>query len=354
MGAMLAVPTRRADLTAAWATRAVARRHPGAEVEAVRIVPLGVGTNARLRILVSYAGCDGPPSLFVKMPGRSVARLALLALGALASEARLAEATTGLPLEHPVFYGGGWTRTSAVVVSEDVEASGGRPNTPASPLTVDEVADGLSQLARLHARFWGLPLPEDLSFVRPWRLGRGWAPLSAASLRHGLAVLERAGRPDLVPPQLGAARLEREFRASSLRAREGPMTLLHGDPHPGNTYRPATGGVGFYDWQLVRTGNFTHDVSYFVVSCLSVEDRRRYERELLSEYLAVLAVLGVGAPTAKAAWAAYRSSPAFGYGTWLHTLSAGRFQARDACLAVLERFAAAYCDLAPHDDVVSD
>lgn len=342
---MLEVLSRLSEVTPEWATAALERHHPAAVVGTVEVVPLGEGTNVRARLLLSYTRGEGPPSLFVKMAGRGVSRLALMALGALTTEARLAAAGIRLPLEHPLFHGGGWTRGSAVVVADDVEASGGRPNTATSPLPRDEVASALAELACLHAAYWERPLPHSLAFVRPWRLGRRWAPVSAASLRRGFGLLARVGRHDLVPPGLDAVRLEREFRLSAVRAATGPQTLLHGDPHPGNTYRSGGGGTGFYDWQLVRTGNWCHDVSYFIVGSLDVEDRRRHEGALLASYLDVLTALGVRAPSRAEAWEGYRRAPAFGYGTWLHTLSAGLFQPRDVCLVTLERFAAAYREL---------
>ncbi|MHB1999953.1 MAG: phosphotransferase, partial [Solirubrobacteraceae bacterium] len=128
-------------------------------------------------------------------------------------------------------------------------------------------------------------------------------------------------------------------------AATGPQTLLHGDPHPGNTYALAGGRTGFYDWQLIRTGNWSHDVGYFLVSSLDVASRREHERELLGGYLAALRGYGVAAPDAAGAWERYRASPAYGLGAWLHTFSAGSFQPESVCVATLERFAAAYDDL---------
>lgn len=344
---MLSVPRRWGDVTPEWATAAIGRRVPDAVVGEVEIEPLGEGTNRRALVRLSYARGRGPESLFVKASGRLGPRLALLALGALRAEARLAASGVELPLEHPCFYSSGWRADRAVVVTEDLTASGGQPNVATSPLTPDQVAVGLSELAQLHAAFWGRPLESALSFLEPWRLGRRWAPVSWASLRFGLHKLAGTGRLDeLVPPGVDAAQLERRFRESALRAREGAQTVLHGDPHPGNTYALRSGGIGFYDWQLVRIGNWSHDVAYFVIGSLAVEQRRLAEEDLLAGYLEDLDRLGVNAPRMEEAWASYSAAPAFGYATWLHTFSAGLFQPRDVCLATLERFAAAYCDLA--------
>ena len=63
-----------------------------------------------------------------------------------------------------------------------------------------------------------------------------------------------------------------------------PQTLLHGDPHIGNTYVLPDDDVGFLDWQMVRRGNWSLDLGYFLQGALTIDERRRSERELLDEY----------------------------------------------------------------------
>ncbi|MHB1773533.1 MAG: phosphotransferase [Acidimicrobiales bacterium] len=353
------VPRRWSDISPTWMTASLARRLPGVVVSDVKVGAVVDGTNSRARVELSYGTGSGPRSVFVKARGRPIHRLALVALGAWAAEARLAESSVTLPLEHPVPYAAGIDRLrfSAVVIMEDVTNSGGRPNVGTGTLSVEEARSGLDGLARLHALYWDRPLPETLGFLRPWRLGAYWAPISAASLLRGLRRLEGADRRWLMPPSLRARDLERQFRMSAALAALGPQTVLHGDPHPGNTYGLAGGRTGFYDWQLVRRGNWSHDVGYFLVGSLAVEERRVHEKDLLAFYLDSLrragAGAGVEAPSDEAAWARYRASPAFGLGTWLHTLSVGTLQPLDICLATLERFATAYGDLETHRSVVA-
>ena len=56
------------------------------------------------------------------------------------------------------------------------------------------------------------------------------------------------------------------------------------------------------DWQLVQRGMWYIDVGYHIASTLTVEDRRESERELLQQYLACLAELGVEPPPWDEAW----------------------------------------------------
>ncbi len=344
---VLPVPRSLAELTPSWLTLAIANRCPGALVGAIEVGEVAAGTNRRASVRLAYTEGLGPSSVFIKMQGRMLHRLALVALGALAAEARLAASGLELPLDHPVAYASGvdWPRLATVVVMDDVVTDGGRPNDAGTALEVSEVEAGLDGLARLHAAYWDKRLPPALGFLRPWRLSRRWAPLSRSSLSRGLRRLEEAGQPELFPPRLDAAGLERQFRHSATLAATGPQTVLHGDPHPGNTYALPGNRTGFYDWQLVRTGNWSHDVGYFLVSSLDVADRRRHEEELLNRYLDALRRAGVDGPASGDAWRRYRATPAFGLGTWMHTLSAGSFQPFDVCLAILRRFAAAYEDL---------
>ena len=341
---MLAVPRSWPTLEPQWMTAALARHCPGAVVSEVRPGPLVDGTNRRRPLELTYARGSGPRHVFVKGPGRPLNRLALAALGALASEARLAEAGWRLPLEHPTLYAGAvdHRRLAALVVMEDVTRRGGRPNDARRPLSAEAVASGLSGLAALHGA--GLARPEALGFLRPWRLGGRWAALSLGSLFRGAARLERLGGGPL-PPGVSPRLLEVQFRESAARAATGPQTVLHGDPHPGNTYALGAERTGFYDWQLVRLGSWWHDVGYFLVGSLSVDDRRAHEQALLRHYLGELAARGAPAPLFAHAWESYRATPAFGLATWLHTLAFGTFQPVALCLATLERFAAAYDDL---------
>jgi Phosphotransferase enzyme family len=344
---VLPVPRSWSAITPAWMSAALSRHVPGTVVATVDVGPVRGGTNSRARIGLTYARGSGPPAVFVKGPGSAGNRLALLALGALAVEARLAESGVPLPLAHPRPFGGGvdWHRLATVVVMEDVTASGAVPGDGLAPLGVDDVRSGLAGLARLHAAYRDGRRPPALQFLRPWRLGPGWAAVSVASLARGLRRLARLGTPEGVGEAGGARVLGGQFARSAVLAATGPRAVLHGDPHPGNTYRLPDGRTGFLDWQLARTGHWSHDVGYFLAGSLEVEDRRRHERDLLAGYLDELA--GAGAPAVgwEEAWDRYRATPAFGLATWVHTLAFGSFQPAEVCVATIRRFAAAYADL---------
>jgi aminoglycoside phosphotransferase (APT) family kinase protein len=178
--------------------------------------------------------------------------------------------------------------------------------------------------------------------VAPWRLNRLWGAVSVANLAR---ATRRLGGEAALPDGAGPLHLGRQFRSSALLARTGPQTLLHGDPHPRNTYATAGGRTGFYDWQLARSGSWSHDVAYFVAGSLDPAARRAHEADLVRHYLGRLHDAGVEPPGWDEAWARYRAGPAFGLATWLHTLAFGSFQPRPLCLAMIRRYSAAYEDL---------
>lgn len=343
---VLNVPRSWSGLTPNWMTVALARHFPGAVVSEARIGDVADGTNSRARVRLRYQSGRGPESVFVKREGRVLNRLALLALGALESEAKLFDSGVRLPLEHPTPYAAAVDRRrlATVVVMEDVTLRSARPNGATVALTVGQVRSGLRGLAGLHAAYWDQPLPEPMRFLRPWRLGRVWAPVSLASLARALRLLRSRGHATPLPTGADAATLDRRFRRWAKVAVTGPQTVLHGDPHPGNTYALPGEVTGFYDWQLVRIGNWSHDIGYFVISSLDVADRRAHERDLLRYYLDQLTRAGAPALAFEEAWRLYRQTPAFGLGTWLHTLSGGGFQPVEECLVTIDRFAAGFAD----------
>jgi hypothetical protein len=343
----LPVPHSITDLTPEWMTTAISRRCPDAVVGEIDIGDIEDGTNRRASIQLSYLDGDGPRSVFVKVQGRTVHRLALWVLGAWSTEARFAESGADRPLEHPRPYAAAINRRrlATIVVMDDVTTYDGIPNDGVQELSVAEARDGLAGLANLHAAYWDRALPPELQFLQPWRMTRKLAPLSAANLSRGLRRLATIGEGGLIPATASVRSLETGFRHSSTLAGSGPQTLLHGDPHPANTYALPGARTGFYDWQLARTGHWSHDFGYFLAGSLTVEDRRQNERDLLAGYLEVLAGHGVSAPSINDAWERYRATPIYGLTTWIHTIAAGTFQPVDTCVATIRRFAAAYDDL---------
>lgn len=82
--------------------------------------------------------------------------------------------------------------------------------------------------------------------------------------------------------------------------------IVHGDPHVGNTFITSEGEPGFLDWQGLHIGSAFHDVAYFIVGALKIEDRLKYERDLVGQYLEALHTEGGPRFVVEEVWQEYR------------------------------------------------
>ena len=347
-GTDLQVPRSWEDVTPRWMTQVLSRSFPGAVVDRVDLGEIDVGTTSRVIATLGYSSGKGPASVFIKAQGSVDHRLVLASLYSLRKESWLFASGEELPLEVPAGYGVGIDarRLDCVLVMEDVTARGGVPNISTDPLGPAQVRDGLLGLARLHARHWGEPLPAELQFIRPWRVSPAWAGFFGGGISSGVLRLRRSGDADVLPEGLDSpVKAFRGFAKWARAARQGPQVLLHGDAHVGNTYALAGDRIGWYDWQLTRRGSWAHDVGYFIVSAMSVEDRRAHERELIGAYVDQVNAERPGALTFEQAWAAYSATPPYGLGIFLQTLGLGGYQSDEVSRVCVERFGRAGQDL---------
>jgi Phosphotransferase enzyme family len=337
------IPSRWEQITPEWVTAAIAVRHPKAKVKDVTILTRDDGTNKRVRLGLTYQRGCGPQTLFLKTHETSH-RSVHLRNGNLFNEARLFATRVPLNIEHPLIFKAmiDWLDVNYLLVMEDLQQRGADPRDATRPMTVDQVASGLRGLAQLHSQFWGTQ-HRKLRWVKTWAPTEGW--------QHGLKARIPAGL-DLAADTLPLA--ARKFSGDEIVALwaryvatlvQGPMTLLHGDAHIGNTYVLPDGGVGFLDWQVVRRGEWSQDVGYFLVGCLTEEDRRRNERALLDEYRCSLTIPNELRPTPDELWLRYRASAAYGLAIWLSTLGSNGFQSREISMALTQRYAAAFDEL---------
>ncbi|WP_409435197.1 phosphotransferase [Mycobacterium sp. SMC-14] len=327
-------------------TAAIRGHHPGAVVDAVTVASRDDGTNRRARLALSYSSGSGPATVFAKAIDPEHADLVELTSG-LYHEPRLFLSDVALPLDHPTVYRAviDEQRRDFLLIMEDITvARGAQPCDATRPLTIDEAAQGVRGLARLHGAFWGERISGNpaLGWVEPFVpfAGLELAPLEVAHQRLGDSV------PSEITAMTGTELFSDTWARYIRSLARGPQTLLHGDPHVGNTYLLPDGDVGFLDWQMVRRGNFSLDLGYFLQGALTVDDRRAGERALLEEYRGALGLPTVQLPSADEIWLHYRASAAHGLAIWIATLSGGdNWQRPDISLAFAQRYAAAFTDL---------
>ncbi|MDP3966889.1 MAG: phosphotransferase [Nocardioides sp.] len=209
---------------------------------------------------------------------------------------------------------------------DDLTLKGARFASAVDSPSMSSLEDGVRQLARLHARNWG------------GRAGWDSPELSWAQTHVQGELNELFNHPDLVPAlivdEVAKHQHKRELVQSvdettdSLLAKVAVVqnhqsqlqqTLVHGDCHVGNTYVLPDGTMGFIDWQLSVRGHYMHDLSYLMVTGLTVEQRRAHERRLIALHLDELARHGVDdAPTLDEAFDEHRRAQAWNtYIGWL-------------------------------------
>lgn len=328
-------------------TPIIAARHPGARLSAVRVLDGSDGTSSRARIGLDYAEGSGPAAVFAKTQGDVWHRLLHFMTGNLYREARLYASGVTIPVEHPAEYHGqvDRARLNELVIMEDLGARGAVYHDATRPMTAEQASKGLAGLARLHSAFWRFDSKSHpaLAWVEDWRASRRFRIILRGTCGKGIANV-RASVPDKVA-KLGPAGLERLWTDYIDTVGTGPLTLLHGDAHAGNTYALPDGGFGFLDWACVRRGNWAFDLGYFMVGALAVEDRRRHERDLVEQYRQALDLPASERPSREEAWLRYRSSPGYGLPIWLGVSSSANYQSHPVCSAYAERYSAAFIDL---------
>ncbi|MGE3691892.1 MAG: phosphotransferase [Novosphingobium sp.] len=340
-------PPRDWQFTPEQLTPIIAARHPGTRLSRVSLLDGSDGTSSRARIGLEYDQGKGPAAVFVKSQGDIWHRLLHFMTGNLYREALLYGSGVTIPIEHPAEYFGqaDRARLNELVIMEDLSERHVTLHDATRIISVEAVADGLRELAKLHSAFWRFTSEAypALDWVETWRATLSFRMILRGTCGKGIANV----RPCLPDPiaELGAIGIERAWTAYIRTVGKGPLTLLHGDAHVGNTYRLPGGEFGFLDWACVRRGNWAFDAGYFLVSALEVEDRQKHERELVEIYRQALEVPVADLPSHEEAWLRYRSTPAYGLAAWLGTSSSANYQSYPICTNMVRRYATAFLDL---------
>lgn len=333
------------EITAEWLTSALQPHAPGVVVDrcAVRSAIWGTATKVFVEIEARNAEAYGVPANLV-VKGGFEERLRQYGAGtAYELEARFyRDLASALEVDLPkAYYAGAETGRQGVVILEDLndkQVSFGDPRDPWPP---DRVAEGLTSLAKLHAKSWG---------TRPGRFE--WLQAGSPVFRVPTEYLfstaqfnELSSRPGM--PNLEGKLAENRLILSAyqnLWAHDDASTqvVCHGDAHVGQTYVHLDGRVDFLDWQGVMLAPWADDVAYFIISALTVENRRAYERDLLTEYLAVLRSFGGPVIAESEAWLEYRRHALHGL-VWQVTPDA--MQHLDVVTAMATRYVEAINDL---------
>lgn len=342
----LQIPADWDNVTPGWMTRALSRDFPDSCVSTVKILMRDDGTNRRAKFALRYQSGVGPTQVFVKAHSAHH-RIVHLRNGNLFNEARLFSSGAELPLDHPRVYTAkvDYLRLDFLLVMEDLMQREADPRDSTRPMSVEQVAHGLRALARLHSRYWNFSgkTHANLAWVKTWKASPGWQVGLAKCVPRGL----QRGMEQLPGPisALSGDHIVKVWSDYVNTLAQDNVTLLHGDAHIGNTYVLPDNQVGFLDWQVVRRGNWSQDVGYFLAGSIVEDDRRRAERALLDEYRNALELPRDQLPSRDDIWLRYRQSQAYGLAIWLSTLGTDGYQSQAISLALAQRYASAFIEL---------
>ncbi|MFI6957943.1 aminoglycoside phosphotransferase family protein [Nocardia sp. NPDC050408] len=352
------VPVSGEEITPEWLTAVLCRDVPDAEVLSFDTSNGSRGTSTRVAIQVDYneVGTQAglPTELFAKTTTAFSQRILLGGGKMIEGETRFfRDFRPRVEMEAPIGYWGASDPSSwrSIALMEDIVATRGAVfSEPTAPIARDQIEDLIRNLARLHGTFW-----EDSSIAvlntPSYMLD---AYLAAIDMKKRCEVGLR--RAEEVVPDALHGQSERLWagveRAIAIATDDVPATLLHGDPHIGQTYKTRDGQMGYVDWQVVMRGGWAHDFAYAVNSGCEPEDRRAWDRELLEAYLDELGHAGGEVPSFDDAWLLYRQQSMFAYAAWAFTIGRAAYQPKmqstETCLTLLKRITAAIDD---HDSL---
>jgi hypothetical protein len=276
------------EITAQWMERAFAA---GGAVVPQRIAiepsvaPIGHGTSgmtAQVHLGYNVGTITAPTDVIAKFgrtsgvsPGISPGERELRTYQLLGNDA---------PFRKPCLWFGASDETGLTnMVLEDLSPKT-RPGDQIAGCSVAEARAVVRELAAFHAAWWG----DETTLALPWLVNKSeMRPLydmGAARMREWLS--QRIPADDLAMVDAFGTRAGDWIAMAPAR-----RTLIHSDPRVDNMlFEDTPDGVAAWiiDWQLPAAGDPMHDVAYFLSGSVSPEDRRTCERELVSEYAALI------------------------------------------------------------------
>ena len=288
-----------ADATPEWLTGVLAANgllNDGAQVTSFDTAPIGTGQMAdTTRFTLAYDRPGGGPQSVVGKfaSANEQSRSTGLALRAYEIEVRFyREVAARIATRLPAVYAAeiepetGWF----TLLMEDI--AGAQQGDQIAACPPDVAAAVLEGMAGLHAPCWESPELAGLEWLnRNTPESSEFLGAMVSSLLPGF--LERYA-DQLTPEQQEVCRVFVEHVPAYVSLRDGPYTAAHGDFRLDNfLFQPNDPRPVVVDWQTAVWTGAAYDVAYFVGGCLTTEDRRKHQDDLLAHYHDTLCRLGV-------------------------------------------------------------
>jgi len=323
------VPTSYDSITTAWLTDVICRGSPGAEVAAFSFDARDDGSSNRRRIFITYneAGQAAglPATVFCKAAEGLLNRIVLGTSGTARAEMDFYnKVRRRLEIEAPEGLYAGFDANSyaSLIMLRDL-AGAAEFCDDRTQIDWNRAAGQIDTLARLHSRFY--ESPELGSETIPFRTWPVWwrnmmvaSPEFAASCDQAFADSEELMEPELYRQR---DRIWPATEMSVARHLELPRTLIHCDVHLKNWYVAKNGAMGLSDWQIASVGHWSRDLIYTMTTALTVENRRKWEKELVRLYLDKMAERGVPQVSEEETWTNLRQQLFSALAFWTITLN---------------------------------
>ncbi len=303
-------PTQIEDLSPEWLTALLHRREllTDAVVTELSCQTIGtgkLGSNVLIQITYSQPTLTAPRSLVAKFAARDENTRAMAGLqGAYYAEVsfydQFAKAT---PMRVPKIYFSGVSddKLQFLLLMEDLSNYRAGSNLIGESRKHTEQA--LSEAAKLAASFYGSEAILTTDFIVHAARDDGGAFGQALLIEYWPKFLERFGA-ELSPEAIAFGDYYVARHAQFISGREAPFTLAHCDFRCENMLFSDVEMVTV-DWQTPNVGGLLTDAAYFLGGSVETDDRRLWERELISDYCEKLQKNGAEV-SAENCWRQYR------------------------------------------------
>ena len=350
------VPAFYECITPEWLTAVVRTKHPEATVTGFRLDERDSGTTNRRRIFLEYGESDQgkgyPPSFFCKAAQELANRITMSSGSAVGESYFYNEIRSKLPIDAPTSYFAKVEPVTfrAIIVLEDmaqkVEFCSYR-----TPMSRERAESQMVLLAQLHGSFYESPeLYTSLSGLDSFA-----TRLRRMADYHGLAEACDRGlmaAESVMPASLIARR--GDVWPRTLQGIDNilklPQSITHNDVHLGNWYVRSGNQMGITDFGALGRGHWCRDVAYAISTALEIEDRRRWEKDLIAFYIEQLEKNCGVKESFDESWTNYRQHMLTALALWTSTLTpsptmAQEMQSEETTLCFLERIGQAIEDL---------
>ena len=313
------LPKRGDEVTADWMQRALvaggASDFP--EIEAVNVekmsgVTSALGTLFRCKIVARGGAATNPASVIVKFPTTNPLTLKLVSLLSVYRREYVfyRDIAPGKYVRTPQLFYGDYDESTrrSVLIIEDLGDMLAIPQSDGVGEARARLA--IREIAALQGRFWGAKDAPELAAVGPF-----FSTIQSRIMQTVyLLTLPRSMQrfPDLFTPvsrqnaEKFGTRIDAHFEAIS----KGPNTIVHGDYRCDNVLFGSEdlNAISVIDWQGCGIGCGMYDVAFFLGTSVSIDDRRKLERDAVDEYHDIVSRLRTKSVTRDDCWRSYRQN----------------------------------------------